>query len=81
MAFESLIIKKGYSKNLQERLHQLEDLNRDLIGMIENSYDAEAKVIEKIEKNKSIKLATRFYNQRGEDVVQGSVTMLPPKRT
>jgi 3-hydroxybutyryl-CoA dehydratase len=48
---------------------------------INDTITAEAKVIEKIEKNKSVKLATRFYNQRGEDVVQGSVTMLPPKRT
>jgi PAS domain S-box-containing protein len=40
MAVESLIIREGYSKNIQERLHQLEDLNRDLLGMVENSYDA-----------------------------------------
>ena len=41
MAFESLIIKKGYLKNLREKLHQLEDLNRDLSRVIWVNRDKE----------------------------------------
>lgn len=47
---------------------------------IGDTITAEAEVIEKIEKNKSVKLKTRFYNQNGKDVVVGSITMLPPQK-
>ena len=47
---------------------------------IGDTITAEAEVIEKIEKNKSVRLRTRFYNHKGEDVIVGSITMLPPQR-
>lgn len=47
---------------------------------IGDTITAEAEIIEKIEKNKSVRLRTRFYNHKGEDVIVGSITMLPPKR-
>lgn len=47
---------------------------------IGDTITAEAEIIEKIEKNKSVRLRTRFYNHKGEDVIVGSITMLPPQR-
>jgi 3-hydroxybutyryl-CoA dehydratase len=46
---------------------------------IGDTITAEAEIIEKIEKNKSVKLKTRFYNQHGKDVIIGTITMLPPE--
>ncbi|HBX22148.1 MAG TPA: hypothetical protein DEF34_00710 [Desulfotomaculum sp.] len=45
---------------------------------IGDTITAEAEVIEKLEKNKFVRLSMRFYNQDGIEVITGSVLVLPP---
>jgi len=45
---------------------------------IGDTITAEAEVIEKLEKNKFVRLSMRFYNQAGIEVITGSVLVLPP---
>lgn len=47
---------------------------------IGDTITAEAEIIEKIEKNKSVKLRMRFYNQYEKDVIVGTITLLPPRK-
>jgi acyl dehydratase len=47
---------------------------------IGDTITAEAEVIEKIEKNKSVKLKMRFYNQHEKEVIVGTISMLPPQK-
>jgi len=47
---------------------------------IGDTITAEAIVVEKMAKNKFVRLNIRFYNQEGSDVITGSVLVLPPAR-
>ena len=47
---------------------------------IGNTVTAEAEIIEKIDKNKSVKLKMRFYNQHDKDVIVGNIIIMPPKK-